>query len=90
MKKLIILSLALVIVMSAAALASQTRVRTMGNNNTILVDDNNIWLFPSRLNNYPALAIGEFSGNNDFTRFGVHWQFGDDKPWVLATYFDND
>jgi hypothetical protein len=62
----------------------------MGDNNRILVDDNNIWLFPSRMNDYPALAIGEFESGNEFTRFGVHWQFGDTEPWVLATYFDNN
>jgi hypothetical protein len=90
MKKLIILTLALALIMAGAALASNTRVFTMGNNNTILTDDANIWLFPSRLNNYPHLAVGEFEASNDFTRFGVHWQFGDEAPWVLATYFENN
>ena len=90
MKKLIILTLALALVMASAAFASQTRVLTMGDNNRILVDDNNIWLFPSRLNNYPSLAIGEFQSSDNFTQFGVHWKFGDDQPWVVATYFDNN
>jgi hypothetical protein len=92
MKKLIILTLAFALILSAAAFASQTRVLTMGDNHIVLTDDANIWNWPSRLNNYPHLAVGEFGYNfgNNFNQFGVHWQFGDDQPWVLATYFDND
>lgn len=91
MKKLIILTLALVFVLSAAAFASQTRVLTMGDNHVVLTDDANIWNWPSRLNNYPSLAVAEFGGGSfDFNRFGVHWQFGDTEPWVLATYFENN
>jgi hypothetical protein len=90
MKKLIILTLALTLVMATAAFASQTRVLTMGDNHVILTDDANIWNWPSRLNNYPALAIGEFESSNNFTRFGVHWQFGDATPWIMATYFENN
>lgn len=89
MKKLIILTLALSLVMASAAFASSTRVLTMGDNHVILTDDFNIWNWASRLNNYPALAVGEFVSSNDFTRLGAHWQFGGDNPWVLATYFDN-
>jgi len=96
MKKLIILTLALTLVMATAAFASQTRVFTMGQNNVVLTDDANIWNWASRLNNYPALAVGEFGSSSaypaseDFSRFGVHWRFGDDAPWILATYFENN
>jgi hypothetical protein len=90
MKKLIILTLAVLFLMSAAAFATQTRVLTMGDNHVILVDDANIWNWPSRLNNYPDLAIAEFESSDNFTRFGVHWQFGTDNPWVLATYFEDN
>ncbi len=90
MKKLIILTLVLALIMASAALASRTRVLTMGDNHVILTDDANIWNWPSRLNNYPALAVGEFASSNDFTQFGVHWQFGGDDPWVLATYFEDN
>ena len=101
MKKLIILTLAFALILSTAAFASQTRVLTMGDNHVVLTDDANIWNWASRLNDYPHLAVGEFSNtfsgdfgsqffnSNQFTQFGVHWQFGDDDPWVLATYFDN-
>jgi hypothetical protein len=70
----------------------------MGDNNTILLDEANIWEFPSRLNDYPTLAIGEFGatydsvGNIDggrFTELGIHWQFNEEKPWILGTYFHN-
>ena len=88
MKKLIFITLILTLFLAMSAFASRTRVLTMGNNNTILVDDNNIWQFPSRINDYPGLAIGELA-TGDVTRFGVHWRYNDDNPWVLATYFDN-
>jgi hypothetical protein len=70
--------------------ASNTRVLTMGDNHVILTDDANIWNWASRLNDYPGLAIAEFGYNSSYMyQFGVHWQFGDDNPWILATYFDN-
>ncbi len=86
MKRLLTVTLVLLLVMSASAFATGTRVLTMGDNNTILEDDANIWLFPGRMFNYPNLAIGEFSGN-DFNEFGIHWKFSEDNPWVLGTYF---
>ncbi len=92
MKKLISITLILSLMLAMSAFASRTRVLTMGNNNMVLVDDANIWMFPSRLNDYPGLAVGEFGSNpgfpQEFNSFGIHWKFGDDAPWVLATYFD--
>jgi len=93
MKKMLTVALMLLLMMSFNAFATDTRVMTMGDNNTVLLDDANIWEFPSRLNDYPNLAIGEFSQVNyyesseNFTNFGIHWKFGDDNPWVLGTYF---
>jgi hypothetical protein len=90
MKKLIILTLALCLIMASVSFATQTRSLTMGDNHLILTSDDNIWDFASRLNDYPNLAVGEFGfGINSFYQFGVHWQFNEEKPWVLATYFDN-
>ncbi len=91
MKKLIFLTLALALIMAGAAFASQTRVLTMGDNHIVLTDDANIWNWASRLNDYPHLAIGEFgyTGFDNFHQFGVHWQFEEENPWILATYFDN-
>jgi len=90
MKKLIFLTLAFALIMATAAFASNTRVLTMGDNHVILTDDANIWNWPSRLNNYPHLAVGEFGNSDEFTMFGVHWAFGDEAPWILATYFENN
>ena len=88
MKKSIFITLILTLVLAMSAFASRTRVLTMGDNNTILLDDNNIWQFPSRINDYPGLAVGEIA-TGDVTQFGIHWKLGDDNPYVLATYFDN-
>ncbi len=89
MKKLIFITLILTLFVAMSAFGSNTRTLTMGNNNAIMVDDANIWLFPSRINDYPGLAIAEV-GAGDVTRFGIHWQFGDDSPWVMATYFEDN
>lgn len=112
MKKLITLSLVFVMLMSVSALATSTRVLTMGNNNNILVDDANMWIYPGRTFMYPDLTIAEFSkyyyfdgpsslgvgdsysyneGDDGFSaelyQLGVHWKFGEDNPFVVATYF---
>ncbi|MDH4034585.1 MAG: hypothetical protein OEV80_12400, partial [candidate division Zixibacteria bacterium] len=57
-----------------------------GDNNMILLDDANVHLFPSRVLEYPNLAVGEFGGDS-FHRLGIHWKFGSTNPWVMATYF---
>ena len=74
MKKMLTVALMMLLMMSINAFASETRVMTMGDNNTILLDDANIWEFPSRINDYPNLAIAEFSyaGDNRFGNFGIH------------------
>ncbi|MFH2049072.1 MAG: hypothetical protein ABIJ12_06470, partial [bacterium] len=91
MKKFLTVSLMMLLIMSLNAFATETRVMTMGDNNTILLDEANIWQFPSRINDYPNLAIAEYSyfgeGTDDFTDFGIHWKFGNDNPWILGTYF---
>lgn len=86
MKQQLLLVLALVVLLSAGAFATDTRVVTMGDNNLVLLDEANIFLFPSRVLEYPNLAVGEFSGD-DFNEFGIHWKFGEENPWVMATYF---
>jgi opacity protein-like surface antigen len=92
MKRILIIAFSLMVLMSMSSLATNTRVKTMGDNNTILLDDANIWQFPSRINDYPNLAIGEFGQSGDscgFLDFGIHWQFNEDNPWVLGTYLHN-
>jgi len=66
----------------------------MGEANVVILDDNNIWQFPSRLADYPYMAVGEFAYNSDssdryFTDIGVHYNFGNDDPIVLGLYFTN-
>lgn len=105
MKKLLPITLCLLMVMASASFATNTRVLTMGENNEILLDEANIWLYPARIYDYPDLAIAEFKGYSSgfatkgteqfdgddyyFHDFGVHWKFGEEKPFVLGTYFSN-
>ncbi len=89
MKRILIIAFSLLVLMSMSSLATNTRVMTMGDNNTILLDEANIWQFPSRINDYPNLAIGEFGTPGDFMDLGIHWQFDEDNPWVLGTYLHN-
>ena len=60
MKKLLLIVGALML-LSLNVFATDTRVLTMGDNNKVLLDEHNIFLFPSRINDYPNLAIAEFS-----------------------------
>ncbi|PWB68525.1 hypothetical protein C3F09_11440 [candidate division GN15 bacterium] len=83
----------LLVVAATCAYATDTRLLTMGENYTVMVDDYNVWMFPSRVNMYPNIGVGEFSRYMDgdgFYQFGVNWKFGETKPWVLGTYFTND
>jgi hypothetical protein len=95
MKKLIT---AVLIVLLTASFASGTNVRvlTLGDNNMILQDEANIFLFPSTIMNYQKLVQGEFGRVSDdffeygdFTDFGVHWKIGEENPFVLGTYLHN-
>jgi hypothetical protein len=95
MKRLIILSIAIFLLAFTGSFATMTRVLTMGDANGIVHDEANIWYFPSTLYDYPEMAIGEFSLYNyydedyyeDFTDIGVHYKFGEKKPFVLGVYF---
>jgi opacity protein-like surface antigen len=89
MKRYLIIAFALLLLMSMSSFATNTRVFTMGENNTVLLDDANIWQFPSRINDYPNLAIGEFGQPGNFTEFGIHWKFKEENPCILGTYFHN-
>lgn len=90
MKRIVVLSGLLLLLLSVSSQATETRVLTMGDNNMVLLDEANIFLFPSRLNEYPSLVVGEFD-SDDFAEFGVHWKLGKaDNPWYLATYLHNN
>ncbi|HWR83216.1 MAG TPA: hypothetical protein VN285_07930 [Candidatus Deferrimicrobium sp.] len=88
MRRSLIVLCFLLLLMSASSFATNTRVLTMGENNTILLDEANIWLFPSRIMDYPNIAVGEF-GDGDFMNLGIHWKFDEDNPWMLGTYLYN-
>lgn len=85
----ILMVLAALLILCAVASASDTRVVTMGDNNLILLDEANIGMFPSRIVEYPNLAIAEL-GSNDMMSLGMHWKFREDKPCVLGTYLYNN
>ncbi|MDD3731312.1 MAG: hypothetical protein PHU88_02940 [candidate division Zixibacteria bacterium] len=106
MKKTILITFLMLILMSLGSFATDTRVLTMGENGMILKDDANIWLFPSQINYYPNILTAEIcyvdeyiyypkSNGYDYaqdavTRLGINWKFGGDNPWVLGTYFHNN
>jgi hypothetical protein len=90
MKKTLLMILGLLMLMSVSSFATQTRTMVMGDNHMVLVDDANIFMFPGRINNYPNLALGEFSYGDQMYQFGVTWQFNDDNPWVLGTFVSTE
>ncbi len=91
MKKAIILALAFVMVIGVSAMATETRTVVMGQNNHIMLDDANVWLYPSRINNYPNIATAEANWDyDDMYNVGVNWKFGEENPWVLGTYFSTN
>lgn len=95
MKKSLILALAALMLLSTAAFATGTRVLTMGEANNILLDEANIWLYPSRINMYPNVAVGEagyysYGSGYEVGSLGVHWKFNEKNPWVLGTYLTSD
>lgn len=102
MKRLLTFTVLLVVLIGGVVFATETRVNTMGNVNTVVKDEANIFLFPSTINYYPKLFAGEFGERSDLylkdgdyydvylNKVGAHFQFGQksDKPWVLGAYFD--
>jgi hypothetical protein len=61
MKKVLAITICFLMVLSASSFATKTRVQTMGDNNMIMVDEANIWLFPGRLFQFPDMAVVEYS-----------------------------
>lgn len=107
MKKALAITLILALMLGASAFATKTRVQTMGDNNNILLDEANIWLYPGRLFQYPDMAVAEYGYSSIYSvpfdaggteglsaptsvqEFGVHWKFGEEKPFVVGTYLYN-
>lgn len=65
MKKMLAITLCFAMILAASSFATNTRVKTMGDNNLVMVDEANIWLFPGRLFQFPDMAVAEF-GNYDY------------------------
>ena len=88
MKKLLFSALALTLILALAGWATETRVTTLGEANNILKDEANIFLYPSTINMYRALVLGEV--NNDYYgdygealySVGAHYDFGEGKGVV--------
>ena len=90
MKRISIILSAFVLLAAMSASASEIRTLTMGRANTIVKDPGNIWEFPSTINMYGDQAEASFSdnynSNSEFWRFGVHYTFNANNPFVLGVY----
>lgn len=88
MKRLLMLVVLSAFLLGGLAYATETRVMTMGGVNNIVKDEANIWLYPSTINYYPKLFIGE-AWYDDLWNVGANFAFGEegDKPMVLGVYF---
>jgi hypothetical protein len=91
MKRLVTLAVLSAFILGGMAYATETRVLTMGDVNNIVKDEANIWLYPSTINYYPKLFIGEADYGN-YWKVGGHFVFGEngDKPMVLGAYFSQE
>lgn len=100
MRRLIAFACSLSIAFAGMALATQTRVLTMGESNTVLKDEANLAMWPQTLSMYPDRGLADISGgavtttaaHNTFGDFvlGAYWtkeQWPDD---YLPVYFDPD
>jgi hypothetical protein len=98
MKKLLFSTLALTLIFALTASATLTRVLTLGEANNILKDEANIMLYPSTINMYRGLVLGEVTAN-DYTvpdvdnpqylySVGAHYDFGEGNG-VVGLYVSN-
>ncbi len=89
MKNFIIISFVFVMLLSMSAFASETRVMTMGDNNNILLDDANIWMYPSRILDHTNIGVAEIGQfDSDFNQIGINWKLDDNS--ALGTYFSTE
>lgn len=66
MKRLLSIALLAFFALALNVDASKTRVLTLGDNNTILKDEANIWEFPSTISWYPNLVVAEVGWDSDY------------------------
>jgi hypothetical protein len=88
MKRLLTLSILLVFVMAVAALATQTRVNTMGEADNIVKDEANVMLYPSTILYYPKL-VGAVVDGDELSNFYGHMLISGEEtnPLVMGFYF---
>jgi len=88
MKRLLTLSILLVFVMAATALATQTRVNTMGEAENIVKDEANVVLYPSTILYYPKL-VGAEVDDEELSNFYGHMLISGEEtnPLVMGFYF---
>jgi hypothetical protein len=77
MKRLcvLILALAMAALLAVPAFATWTRVVTMGNQPMYIQDDQNVWMWPSTVNNYPRHLIIDHSVDASAMEFGYAEDF---------------
>jgi len=94
MKKLLLSALSLTLILALAGWATDTRVLTLGDANNIVKDEANIFLYPSTINMYRGLVLGDVNSNyydavgEALYRVGAHYDFGEGKG-VVGLYIDN-
>jgi len=102
MKRLLTFTVLLTVLIGGAVFATDTRVNTMGNVNTIVKDEANVFMFPSTVNYYPKVFLAEVGERSYFywdkqdeydvylNSVGAHFQLcqKSEAPWVVGAYFD--
>ncbi len=86
MKRILLATLALTLILVLAGWATETRVLTLGNANNIVKDEANILLYPSTINMYRAIVLGEVNTSGLY-KVGAHYDFGEGKG-VIGLYVD--
>jgi len=87
MKRMCVLCVALfVLVMALPALATETRVHTMGDQQLFIQDDFNIWTWSSTVNNYPRHLIVD---HNDAYTLSNTVEFGNTRVGMIVPFMKN-
>jgi len=91
MKKLLTLTVLFAFLFGGMVYATDTRVLTMGDANGIVKDEANVFIYPSTINYYPKLFVGEYGSGTEFSRVGAHFEFMEEtSPMVFGAYFRTD
>jgi hypothetical protein len=66
MKRLITLFTMFALLCSGMVMATETRLQTLGNNFITIMDEDNVFYFPSVVNKYPRLVVADFGESYSF------------------------